>query len=36
MTEARVVISKDARIGAENLINQTRQGSEASQIPIVG
>lgn len=36
MNEARLVISKDARIGAENLINQMRQGNEVSQMPIVG
>ena len=36
MNGARVVISKEARIGAENLINQMRQGNKVSQMPNVG
>jgi hypothetical protein len=36
MNETKVVISKDARIGAESLINQMRQGNEVSQMPIAG
>ena len=36
MNEAKVVISKEARIGAETLINQMRQENEVSQMPIAG
>jgi len=36
MNEAKVVISKEARIGAEALINKMRQKNEVSQMPIVG
>ena len=35
MNETRVVISKESRIGAENLINQMGQGNEVSQMPNV-
>ena len=36
MNEAKIVISKEARIGAEALINQMRQENKVSQMPIVG
>ena len=36
MNEEKVIISKDAHIGAETLINQMKQRNEVSQMPIVG
>jgi len=36
MNGARVAIGKEARIGAETLIDQMRQENEVSQMPIVG